>query len=227
MAVFIVVALLLLLSQLPALMAKRVMDKHNKNLSYLPGTGEELFRHLKNKFKLKNLKLEETSSADNFDPLANTVNLTKRNLEGRSLTAVAVVTHEFSHALQFSQGSKMLMTRTSLAQVAFVLSKITSFLVIAGLGLSFISPKVLYIVGFIWLASFIFSVLIHVITLPVELDASYKRALPILEEGKYLKEDDLAKVRTILTACAYTYVAQALSSVILVAFMILRRGRPI
>jgi Zn-dependent membrane protease YugP len=51
----------------------------------------------------------------------------------------------------------------------------------------------------------------HLITLPVEFDASFKRALPVLEAGNYLQEKDMAHARKILLACALTYVAQSLS----------------
>ena len=214
----------LVLTQLPAFAAKRILAQNREELDYLPGTGKQLFEHLKKKFKLKELKLEKTPIADHFNPLTNTVHLTEANLKGKSLTAVAVVVHEFSHALQHSEGSKMLTLRTRLAQMALALNKVASFLVLSGLGFSFFFPRVLYFVGGIWLASFVFSVFIHLATLPVEIDASYKKALPILEEGEYLRSGDLAKVRRILGACAWTYVAQALSSFIVLAIMLFRRG---
>ncbi|MBE8182209.1 MAG: zinc metallopeptidase [Candidatus Portiera sp.] len=231
---FLVIGILLLLSQAPALWAKHVLKKHSKPHSNLPGTGKQLFTHLKRKFKLKDLKLEEISSAnsrnsisgDHFNPLTNTVYLSSQNFQGKSLTAVAVVTHEFSHALQFSEGSQLLVTRTQMAQLAALLNKIVSVILVGALIVSFIFPPILIIAGIGWILSFLFSVLIHIVTLPVELDASYNRALPILEEGGYLQPQDLDKVKQILAACAYTYVAQALASFITLLFIIFRRGRP-
>ena len=55
-------------------------------------------------------------------------------------------------------------------------------------------------------------VIIHLSTLPVEFDASFKRALPILEEGNYLNRKDRKIAKRILFACAMTYVAASLSS---------------
>ena len=49
--------------------------------------------------------------------------------------------------------------------------------------------------------------------LPEEYDASFKKALPILEEG-YVPKENLPAIRQILRACAYTYVAGALADVI-------------
>ena len=60
------------------------------------------------------------------------------------------------------------------------------------------------------------------ITLPVELDASFKRALPILEHGGYIPREDLPAARKILKAAAYTYVAA--SAMQLLNFFRLLRG---
>jgi len=55
-------------------------------------------------------------------------------------------------------------------------------------------------------------VILHLSTLPVEWDASYNRALPLLKDGQYLSAADLKTARKILRACALTYVAASLSS---------------
>ncbi len=56
--------------------------------------------------------------------------------------------------------------------------------------------------------------LVHLCTLPVELDASFKKALPILESGEYLQEGDLPHAERILRAAAFTYVAASLGSLL-------------
>jgi Zn-dependent membrane protease YugP len=57
-------------------------------------------------------------------------------------------------------------------------------------------------------------VLMHVLTLPMEIDASFKRALPVLEQGGFLHGDDLANARQVLKAAAGTYVASALATLL-------------
>jgi hypothetical protein len=57
-------------------------------------------------------------------------------------------------------------------------------------------------------------VIIHLVTLPVELDASFGKALPILSEGGYIAEEDLPAARSVLKAAAFTYVAGALMSLL-------------
>ena len=56
--------------------------------------------------------------------------------------------------------------------------------------------------------------LVHLVTLPVELDASFNKALPILENGNYLRSGDLPHARKILRAAALTYVAGSLASLL-------------
>ena len=54
---------------------------------------------------------------------------------------------------------------------------------------------------------------VQFINLPVEMDASFNKALPILEEG-YLAPEDLYGARKVLKAAAMTYVAAALASLL-------------
>ncbi len=56
--------------------------------------------------------------------------------------------------------------------------------------------------------------LVHLVTLPVEWDASFRRALPILEQGRYISPNDMDGARKILTAAALTYVAASLGGLL-------------
>ena len=58
------------------------------------------------------------------------------------------------------------------------------------------------------------STFVHLLTLPVELDASFRRALPVLQQGNYLSPEDERGARRILTAAALTYVAASLASLL-------------
>jgi Zn-dependent membrane protease YugP len=60
----------------------------------------------------------------------------------------------------------------------------------------------------------VLGVLLNLVTLPVEWDASFGKALPLLENGEYLSEKDMASARQILTAAALTYVAASLTSLL-------------
>lgn len=74
-----------------------------------------------------------------------------------------------------------------------------------GLGLGFLAVAI----GSVPMAS-----MVHLITLPVELDASFNKALPLLEDGKYLQDGDVPHARRNLKAAALTYVAASLASLL-------------
>ncbi|MDX1554519.1 MAG: zinc metallopeptidase, partial [Xanthomonadales bacterium] len=76
--------------------------------------------------------------------------------------------------------------------------------------------------GFLALAS---GVVIHLITLPTEFDASFKRALPMMEQHSLLYRGDAPHARKLLRAAAMTYVSASLMSLLNIArwWAILRR----
>ncbi|EAR08875.1 zinc metallopeptidase [Reinekea blandensis] len=214
---FILLALLVLgLIFGPGLWVKRVLKKYSEPRDDLPGTGGELAAHLLERFELEGVTLETTERGDHYDPQAKAIRLTEPVMNGKSLTAVATAAHEFGHALQHQKDYQPLNTRTVLAQNGAILEKIAGgaiFLipvlsVIPGLAM-FSRVLLLVIIGSMFL-----SVFIHLVTLPVEFDASFNRALPILRDGKYISMQDQTEVRKILLACALTYVSQAMFSVL-------------
>ena len=60
----------------------------------------------------------------------------------------------------------------------------------------------------------IIGALAYLIVLPEEWDASFNKALPILVEGEYIRDDQLRPVRQVLKAAALTYFAAALADVV-------------
>ena len=211
----------LFLTLVPQFWAKWIMRKYSKDLEDMPGNGGQLVRHLKKKYKLQQLQLAETQLGDHFNPLTNTIHLTPANYAGKSLTAVAVAAHEFSHALQHAEGSVLLGLRTRLASFALILNRIFDFLLLFGLALVLVNPLITRVVFACWLLSRALGILIHLITLPVELDASFRKALPILKD--YLRAEHVTIVRQILTACAYTYLAASLAAFWAILFILRRR----
>lgn len=225
---FLLLALLVLgLIFGPGIWVKRVLAKHSDTREDLPGTGGELAAHLMERFELEGVRLEKTERGDHYDTEAKAIRLTEPVMNGKSLTAVATAAHEFGHALQHAKNYQALTTRTTLAKSGMLLQKVAGgaiFLipvlsVIPGL-VVFSRVLLLVIIGSMFLSAFI-----HLITLPVEFDASFNRALPILEEGGYVSDNDLSTVRKILLACALTYVSQAMLGVLNIGrwFRLLRR----
>jgi uncharacterized protein len=118
--------------------------------------------------------------------------------------------------LQHAEGDRIFLLRQRLAPgiVWFERTAQVVFFAIPLLGAVVRSP-VLIIGQIILVVALMASRLVmHLVTLPMEIDASFRRALPILEAGRFLPEADLPAARTVLKAAAFTYVAAALLSLV-------------
>jgi hypothetical protein len=113
----------------PSLWAKAVLAHHADDRPDYPGTGGELARHLLDEAGLKEVALERADQGDHYDPAAKAVRLTPDNLNGRSLTAVAVAAHEVGHALQDRDGYGPLKTRTRLVKSIGWLQRVGSIII--------------------------------------------------------------------------------------------------
>lgn len=215
MAILIVgFILLFVLTTLPSLWTKHILQKHSHPHPQIPGTGLQFGEHLLKKYGLQGVRIEETTAGDHYDPIDKVVRLSSQNAHSNSLTAITTVAHEIGHALQDHHHYPPLKQRTALVERAAILQKfagvalmITPFLI--PLAHTPLIALLTFSAGFIAMGV---PVIIHFSTLPVEMDASFKRALPLLEEGQYLSSKDLKSAQRILLACALTYVAASLSS---------------
>jgi len=211
----------------PNLWVRRVLVKHAAPRADFAGTGGELAQHLIDHYALKGVSLEETTEGDHYDPTTKTVGLSPAVKDGRSLTAVVTAAHEVGHAIQDHTGFGPLAARTRFVGSAMRVEKVGSYALFAAplIGAMTGSPAagLLTLVGAVAIMGS--SILVHLTTLPVEFDASFNKALPILREGGYLEERDMPAAEDILRACAMTYVAGSLASLLNVArwITILRR----
>jgi Zn-dependent membrane protease YugP len=210
---------LLLAAFLPRLLVERALARHAGDRPDLPGTGAELARHLLDAAGLAAVKVEKTGDdGDHYDPKAKAVRLSPGNFDGRSVTAVAVAAHEVGHALQDAHGHPALALRTrwvgTLAGVERVAWAILIALPLLALLLARSPLLAALLPAAAALALFGARIAIHALTLPVEFDASFARALPILERGGYLPAKDLPAARRVLRAAALTYVASACATLL-------------
>ena len=216
MLIVLGLALLLAVTLLPQFLVRSTISRHGVDRPDLPGTGGELARHLLDRFDLGNVTVERTEIGDHYDPDAKVVRLLDRHHDGRSLSAVAVAAHEVGHALQDAAGDRLLAWRQRLARLAAVTDRIASVFFIAAPVLAILArtPLAFAALVAIGLALLSVRVVVNLITLPVEYDASFGKALPILREGGYLAEEDMPAARSVLRAAAFTYVASALVSLV-------------
>jgi Zn-dependent membrane protease YugP len=200
----------------PQLWTRRVFAKHSAPRPDFPGTGGELARHLLNRFDMQHVRVEPTETGDHYDPVIKAVRLTPAIFDGKSLTAITVAAHEVGHAIQDHLGYQPLAERTKLVRVAQGAEKVGVVLMM-GIPIAAAvarSPAAGVLVMVAGLATMGISTLVHIVTLPVEWDASFRRALPVLRQGSYLSLEDERGARSILTAAALTYVAASLASLL-------------
>ncbi len=199
---------------LPQWWVGRVLKRYSNERDDFPGTGGELAQHLIKVHGLEGVKVEATDSGDHYDPMDKMVRLTQDKLEGRSLTAIVVAAHEVGHAIQDHNNEKTFNARIHAAKFANVAQRITPIAFWLSPLLAVINPAASRVTLAIAVLSIIGSTLVHLITLPVEWDASFGKALPILQKGEYLNEQDMKNANKILLAAALTYVAGSLASLL-------------
>lgn len=227
MRFILILAILLAVVFGPGLWVRYVMRRYSEPDDRYPGTGAELVRHLADRLGLDGLTVERTEQGDHYDPREKVVRLTPGNHDGRSLTAVTVAAHEVGHALQDAGGYRPLRWRTRLVTMMGPAQRLGAGLLMASPFVGIITRAVpvgviMFLGGLLALGS---ATVVHLVTLPVEFDASFGRALPVLEKGEYLKEKDRPHARRILRAAAMTYVSASLMSLLNIArwWAILRR----
>lgn len=203
----------LLLVFTPTLWVRWVMQRYSADLPDLPGTGGELAQHLIERLGLEGVGVETSDIGDHYDPENRMVRLSEGNWSGKSLTAVAVAAHEVGHAVQHHQNDARLNARTKLIPIVTVLGQLSVgvLTVVPIIGLLTRHPAPTLLIAGIGLSGLLFRMLLHLVTLPTEWDASFGKALPVLTEGKYISPEQEKVVRRVLGAAALTYFAAALA----------------
>jgi Zn-dependent membrane protease YugP len=225
--IIIVILLFLAIVFGPAIWVRRVLERYSLPADRYPGTGRQLARELLDAHGLQSVTVESTDQGDHYDPQAKAVRLMPDRFDGRSLTAITVAAHEVGHAVQDHTGYGPLRLRTRLVKATRGVEKLgAAILVVAPfLGIVTRVPAlglVTLAAGFATLGT---AALVHFVTLPTEIDASFARALPMLERHRVLKAVDRPHARKLLAAAALTYVSSALMSLLNIArwLAILRR----
>ena len=217
MHILLILAFLLLLVFGPQWWASYTFRRYDVVLPRIPGTGGELARHLLDQYGMTDVPVEKTKQgADHYDPERRAVCLGPANYDHNSLTAVAVAAHEVGHAMQHQRNERKLALRhrlVKLAQTTQQLGAGAMFLLPVALAITR-APAAGLIMAAIGLGSMAIATLVHLVTLPVEIDASFGKALPVLKAGHYIQPEDETAVRRVLRAAAFTYVAGSLASLL-------------
>lgn len=203
------------------------MARYHRPAQRYPRSGAATARTLLDSVGLSTVVIESTDKGDHYDPMAKAVRLSPQNHDGFSLTAITVAAHEVGHAIQDAKGFRPLKWRTHLVAWVRPVEKL-------GAGMLMLAPFAAALTRIPSIGLFTFAggaltlgsaVVVHALTLPTEIDASFSRALPMLTSKQMLLQDDIGKARRLLFAAALTYVSGALQSLLNIArwWAILRR----
>jgi Zn-dependent membrane protease YugP len=181
-------------------------------------TGAEVARRILEHNGLSEIPVSVTPGelSDHYDPRDRSVHLSQAVAQSNSVSAVAVAAHEIGHAIQHAKGNAFFSFRSVLARPVGIASQLWYLPLLAGIFL-----QQLNLIG-VALILYALVVLFHVVTLPVELDAS-RRAMGQLDELGITADGRVhAGARSVLSAAALTYVAAALASLAQLAYFALQ-----
>lgn len=191
--------------------------------STLGMTGAQVAKAILNKLEIHDVKVEPVAGelTDHYDPGARAVRLSQGIYNSSSLAAAAVAAHECGHVLQDKQGYAFMNFRSALAPAANLGSQIGPMLIVAGLFLGQLGSVFIYI----GIALFLGVIGFHLVTLPVEFDAS-NRALKLIDQLGILQGEEHQGAQAVLRAAAWTYIATALYALLqLLQYLIILRDR--
>lgn len=219
MHILILIAALLLLIAGPGLWVRRTMARYHQPSDRYEQTGEQTARKLLDAHGLQAVPVETSTTGDHYDPVDKVVRLADANMKGRSLTAVTIAAHEVGHAVQDAEGFRPLMWRTRLVKWVSPVEKTGAALmmatpVIIGITRLPYAGLLMFLGGLLTLGS---AVLVHLLTLPTEFDASFGRAMPMMEKHGIVYSNDERHARRLLKAAAMTYVSASLLSLLNIA----------
>lgn len=184
-------------------------------------TADSAARMLLTLYGMSNMPINHVSGnlTDHYDPRNRTLNLSDGVYGNRSIASIGVAAHEVGHAIQHHESYSPLIFRNSIVPVVNICSSASMPLFFIGL---LMGNGLLVNIGIVLFAG---ALVFHLVTLPVEIDAS-RRALNLLEQTHTLAPDELSGAKKVLTAAAWTYIASALMAVLqLLRLILISRSR--
>lgn len=176
-------------------------------------TGAEAARRMLDANGLQDVRINAIggSLTDHYNPSNRTLNLSQSVCNVSSVAAVSVACHEAGHAIQHARHYVPLTLRNSIVPAVNLASNASWILIIIGIGLlasSSTGSAIGNLIFDIGVIAFVAVLAFHLITLPVEFNASH-RGLKQMEALQLVMPEDMRGARKVLTAAAMTYVAAA------------------
>ena len=182
-------------------------------------TADQVSRALLDRFGLDNVRVERIQGhlTDHYDPRSKVLRLSDAVSGNSSIAAIGVAAHEVGHAIQDKEGYAFLRLRNSIVPVVSIGSTMSMPLFFIGLIMGYTPLLNIGILLFCGVLVF------HLVTLPVEFDAS-ARALKLLSETGLLAGNEVGGAKAVLDAAALTYIAALVMTILQLIRLIALRG---
>ena len=200
---------------------KSTFEQYSRVRSRQGITGREAARAILTSYGLGSMPIKQIAGqlTDHYDPSTRSLSLSEPVYDSTSIAAIGVAAHEVGHAVQHAQNYFPLKFRNAIVPVVNLTSGASWPLFLVGLMAG--NSRIMNIGILLFLGVIVF----HLVTLPVELDAS-RRALAVLSSNGMMDRDEVSGARKVLGAAAITYLAAALQAVLsLVRLILLRNSR--
>ena len=190
----------------PIIWYNYIFKKNDKVLINMPFTGFEFGRELLQEHNLNDVQIEGTKLGDHYDLINKKVMVLEDRLGKKSLTSITIICHEIAHAIQHKENYKPLKRRNVIIRNTSWITQLGSGILLIGFPVIFATGSYGFIKICLAIAAFslLISALIHIITLDVEIDASFNKAYPIIKQKVPAEYHEAC--RSILLAAALTYV---------------------
>ena len=221
---YVLVLIGIVLSLLASARVKSTFAKYERIRNSAGLTGRDAAERILRGAGIYDVRIERVSGSltDHYDPRNKVLRLSDSTYHSMSVSAVGVAAHECGHAIQHAVNYAPIRWRGALVPVANFGSTIAWPLIMIGLFITGDSSSLLINLGII---AFSFAVLFHLVTLPVEFNAS-NRAIRILGSNGMMSKEEVGSVKKVLGAAALTYVASAATAILqLLRILILTGGR--
>jgi uncharacterized protein len=201
-----------------SLMVRTAFSRYSKVGSRHGFTGAQAAQALLDRAGIHDVRVVPTQGylTDHYNPVSKQLALSETVYSGRSLAAVGVAAHEAGHAIQHAQNYAPLWIRSALVPIAGIGSNLGYIVMLVGL---MISPFVVALGAVLFTGVLLF----QIVTLPVEFDAT-ARAKRLVVEAGIIDPDERYGMDRVLNAAAMTYVAAVISTLLTLAYFLLRSG---
>lgn len=218
---FLIALPALLLGLWAQIKVKSAFNKYSKVRNYTGATGAQVARHILDENGLQKVDIQQGSGflSDYYDPRSNILKLSPAVYGGSTIAAAGVAAHEAGHAIQHQAGYLPMQIRSIMVPSVQIGSWLGPIIFLIGL---FLAGNTGFTVSLIGLGLFGATALFSFVTLPVEINASQRAKVWLVNSGSLL-QSEMPGVNAVLDAAAWTYVAaaiQALSTLLYYALLL-------